>query len=317
MKEGQPKRYDRERTCGHALYNRGTLNSSSVRRQGLGKAGHTDHDCKFKIAHWNCRSVCQEDFLDTLTETMIKRKISLIALNETHLRGSDTRECCENFTLAHSGVDENAKRTEKGVGFLFDSSVRCFKFIAHSPRNCVGWFEICGAKLKLVSTYTPTENADENEYAEYLEELTITLSEKVDLKYDFSLIVLGDFKAAIGSENSALMPKIVGSHNIGDESSRNGMLLSEWCLERNLRIENTFFQKPALRACTWRHPRTGELSLKDYVIISAGKGKTSLSIDDTRSSWGDSYQSDHAMLIVVGSAKAKEKGEQKGKTQKS
>ena len=53
--------------------------------------------------------------------------------------------------------------------------------------------------------------------------------------------------------------------------------------------------------------------MKDYAIISAGKGKTSLSIDDTRSSWGDSYQLDHAMLIVVGreKSKAKEKGESK------
>ena len=41
-------------------------------------------------------------------------------------------------------------------------------------KNCVRWFEICGAKLKLNSTYPPTENADENEYAEYLEELSLT-----------------------------------------------------------------------------------------------------------------------------------------------
>ena len=114
--------------------------------------------------------------------------------------------------------------------------------------------------------------------------------------------MLGDFNAAIGSETSALMPKIVESHTIGDETSRNGMLLSEWCLERKLRIENTFFRKLALRACTWRHQRLGELSLKDYAIISAGKGKTFLSIDATRSSWSDSYHSDLAMLIVVGRA---------------
>ena len=42
--------------------------------------------------------------------------------------------------------------------------------------------------------------------------------------------------------------------------------------------------------------------MKDYSIISAGRGKTSLSIDETRNSWGDSYHSDRAMLIVVGRA---------------
>ena len=151
--------------------------------------------------------------------------------------------------------------------------------------------------MKLISTYPPTENADENEYAEYLEKVR-----NVDLKDVFSLIIIGDFNAAIGSETSALKPKIVESHTIGDETSRNGMLLSEWCLERKLRIENTFFRKLALRACTWRHQRLGELSLKDYAIISAGKGKTFLSIDATRSSWSDSYHSDLAMLIVVGRA---------------
>ena len=84
-----------------------------------------------------------------------------MALSEAHLRGSDTRECCESFTLAHSGVDQNAKGIEKGVGFLYDSFVGSFKFKVYSPRNCVGWFEICGAKLKLISTYAPTENARE------------------------------------------------------------------------------------------------------------------------------------------------------------
>ena len=169
-------------------------------------------------------------------------------------------------------MDQNAKRTENCVGFLYDSCVRCFKFKAYSPKNCVRWFEICGAKMKLISTYPPTENADENEYAEYLEKVR-----NVDLKDVFSLIIIGDFNAAIGSETSALMPKIVESHTIGNETSRNGMMLSEWCLERKLRIENVFFfRKPALRACTWRHLRLVELSLKDYAIISAGKGRTSL-----------------------------------------
>ena len=79
---------------------------------------------------------------------------------------------------------------------------------------------------------------NENEYAEYLEKVR-----NVDLKDVFSLIIIGDFNAAIGSETSALMPKIVESHTIGDETSRNGMMLSEWCLERKLRIENVFFSE--------------------------------------------------------------------------
>ena len=106
------KRTDRERMSGDAMYNRGTLTSSFARRQFRGIAGPTVQDCKFKIAYWNCRSACREEFLDTLTETMFRRKISLIALDEKQLRRSDTRECCESFTLAHSGVYQNAKRTE-------------------------------------------------------------------------------------------------------------------------------------------------------------------------------------------------------------
>ena len=47
--------------------------------------------------------------------------------------------------------------------------------------------------------------------------------------------------------------------------------------------------------------------MKDYANISVGKGKTSLSIDDTRSSCVESHHSDHAMLIVIGWAKVKSK----------
>ena len=136
----------------------------------------------------------------------------------------------------------NAKRSEKGVGVSLDSVVKCVKCTAHSPRNAVGWFEVCGTKLKLVSTYAPTEKANEKEFLEYLEELSMTLTAKVDCKDNYLLIVLRDFKAALGRERSAILQRTVGSFTIADETRKNGMLLSEWCLENNLRVENTFFR---------------------------------------------------------------------------
>ena len=151
---------------------------------------------------------------------MIGNKTNLIALNETHLRGSYTCKCCDNFTLAHSGLEENAKRLEKGVGFLFDSSVKLVKFTAHSPRNAVGWFEVCGKKLKFVSTC-----ADEKENLKYLVELSMKLTAKVDCKDNCSIIVLGNVDAALGRETRATMPRTVGSFTIADETTRNGMLL--------------------------------------------------------------------------------------------
>ena len=75
------------------------------------------------------------------------------------------------------------------------------------------------------------------------------------------------------------------------------MLLAEFVTEQKLRVENTFFLKSDVRKCTWRHPRAKELALKDYALTMLSVAKD-LRVKDVRSSWEDSLDSDHAMLIV-------------------
>ena len=170
------------------------------------------------------------------------------------------------------------------------------KFIPVSDRNSKAFIETAGARLKLVVTYAPTENADESEYPAYLTELA-ECTRSSDQTYYEKILILGDLNAANGLDLNDHVPRQIGKAAASDESSRNGFLLAEFVTEQKLRVENNFFLKSDVRKCTWRHPRTKELSLKNYPLTKLSAAKH-LRIRDVRSSWEDSLDSDHAVLIV-------------------
>ena len=92
------------------------------------------------------------------------------------------------------------------------------------------------------------------------------------------------------------LPKQVGTFLPEEESSRNGELMTEMITEIGLRISNSFFKKKETRKMSWRHPRTGKLSLKDYCLSPMN---SRIMVQDLRFSWRDSQNSDHAMMILL------------------
>ena len=55
---------------------------------------------------------------------------------------------------------------------IYDTKlVKIIKFIPVSEINAKAFIETAGARLKLIVTYAPTENANESDYATYLKEL--------------------------------------------------------------------------------------------------------------------------------------------------
>nr|VZI23149.1 unnamed protein product [Spirometra erinaceieuropaei] len=79
------------------------------------------------------------------------------------------------------------------------------------------------------------------------------------------LIVLGDFNARVGTDHTAWRG-VLGPHGLRG-SNDNGVLLLRTCAEHRLILTNTFFCLPEREKATWRHPRSRQWHLLDYVLV--------------------------------------------------
>nr|VZI30448.1 unnamed protein product [Spirometra erinaceieuropaei] len=79
------------------------------------------------------------------------------------------------------------------------------------------------------------------------------------------LIVLGDFNARVGTDHTAWRG-VLGPHGLRG-SNDNGLLLLRTCAEHRLILTNTFFCLPEREKVTWRHPRSRQWHLLDYVLV--------------------------------------------------
>nr|VZH91194.1 unnamed protein product [Spirometra erinaceieuropaei] len=79
------------------------------------------------------------------------------------------------------------------------------------------------------------------------------------------LIVLGDFNARVGTDHTAWRG-VLGPHGLHG-SNDNGLLLLRTCAEHRLILTNTFLCLPEREKATWRHPRSRQWHLLDYVLV--------------------------------------------------
>nr|VZI27907.1 unnamed protein product [Spirometra erinaceieuropaei] len=119
-----------------------------------------------------------------------------------------------------------------------------------------------GKFATIISAYAPTmtnPDAVGDKFYEDLHALLATVS-KAD-----KLIVLGDFNARVGTDHTAWRG-VLGPHGIRG-SKDNGLLLLRTCAEHRLMLTNTFFCLPERQKATWRHPRSRQWHLLDYVLV--------------------------------------------------
>nr|VZI45009.1 unnamed protein product [Spirometra erinaceieuropaei] len=119
-----------------------------------------------------------------------------------------------------------------------------------------------GKFATIISAYAPTmtnPDAVRDKFYEGLHALLATVS-KAD-----KLIVLGDFNVRVGTDHTA-WSGVLGPHGLRG-SNDNGLLLLRTCAEHQLILTNTFFCLPEREKATWRHPRSRQWHLLDYVLV--------------------------------------------------
>nr|VZI50851.1 unnamed protein product [Spirometra erinaceieuropaei] len=241
------------------------------RPQACGNA--TDRVSPLTLAAWNVRSLLDnprsnrpERRTAPVARELARYKVDIAALSETRFsEQGQLEEVGVGYTFFWSGRPR-AERRDAGVAFAIRTDiVRRLPCLPQgiNDRLMSLRLPLWGGKFAtIISAYAPTmTNADavRDKFYEDLHALLATVS-KAD-----KLIVLGDFNARVGADHTAWRG-VLGPHGLRG-SNDNGLLLLRTCAEHRLTLTNTFFCLKVREKATWRHPRSRQWHLLDYVLV--------------------------------------------------
>ena len=225
------------------------------------------------LASWNVRTLLDSDNAGRperrtalIAGEFARYGVDICALQETRFAGRGTlEEVGGDYTFFWSGLPEGQRRLH-GVAFSIRTSL--LRTLPGAPtavnERLIKWRLPLsqGRNLTLICAYAPTLLSEEATKDRFYEELTASVRgvDKTD-----KLIILGDFNARVGS-NQQLWKNVLGPHGKG-RCNENGLLLLSFCAENELLITNTIFQLRDMHKTTWKHPRSCQWHLLDYVLV--------------------------------------------------
>ncbi|BHF83399.1 hypothetical protein SprV_0902654100 [Sparganum proliferum] len=226
------------------------------------------------LAAWNVRSLLDnprsnrpERRTALVARELARYKVDIAALSETRFsEQGQLEEVGAGYTFFWSGRPRTERR-DAGVAFAIRSDIvgrlPCLPQGINDRLMSLRLPLRRGGKFAtIISAYAPpltSPMAARDKFYEDLHALLATVS-KAD-----KLIVLGDFNARVGTDHTAWRG-VLGPHGLRG-SNDNGLLLLRTCAEHRLILTNTFFCLPEREKATWRHPRSRQWHLLDYVLV--------------------------------------------------
>nr|VZI42375.1 unnamed protein product [Spirometra erinaceieuropaei] len=199
---------------------------------------------------------------------LARYKVDIAALSETRFsEQGQLEEVGAGYTFFWSGRPK-AERRDAGVAFAIRNDIvgrlPCLPQGINDRLMSLRLPLLSGGKVAaIISAYAPPMSSPDatarDKFYEDLHALLGTVS-KAD-----KLIVLGDFNARVGTDHTAWRGAL-GHHGLRG-SYDNGLLLLRTCAEHRLTLTNTFFCLPEREKATWRHPRSRQWHLLDYVLV--------------------------------------------------
>ncbi|BHF67956.1 hypothetical protein SprV_0301098500 [Sparganum proliferum] len=226
------------------------------------------------LAAWNVRSLLDnrrsnrpERRTALVARELARYKVDIAALSETRFsEQGQMEEVGAGYTFFWSGRPRTERR-DAGVAFAIRNDIvgrlPCLPQGINDRLMSLRLPLRRGGKFAtIISAYAPpmtSPDAARDKFYEDLHALLATVS-KAD-----KLIVLGDFNARVGTDHTAWRG-VLGPHGLRG-SNDNGLLLLRTCAEHRLILTNTFFCLPEREKATWRHPRSRQWHLLDYVLV--------------------------------------------------
>ncbi|BHF74572.1 hypothetical protein SprV_0501765800 [Sparganum proliferum] len=198
---------------------------------------------------------------------LARYKVDIAALSETRFsEQGQLEEVGAGYTFFWSGRPRTERR-DAGVAFAIRNDIvgrlPCLPQGINDRLMSLRLPLRRGGKFAtIISAYAPPMTspvAARDKFYEDLHALLATVS-KAD-----KLIVLGDFNARVGTDHT-VWRGVLGPHGLRG-SNDNGLLLLRTCAEHRLILTNTFFCLSEREKATWRHPRSRQWHLLDYVLV--------------------------------------------------
>ena len=258
-----------------------------------------------KIATWNLRGLIEDQKQHSLLKDLISYNLDIVAVQETHLRGTQKIELGNKYTFYNTGPTDHSHH---GVGIIVKNSF-CGKFQKISDRICQIEIKVKNnTNLTIISAYAPTlinskkfpERADK-----FYKELQLAIN-KIPQKNLFFIGI--DANAQLGIEAKELFPNNVGHFGHGHLNS-NGERLGQLLNNNNLTATNTLFNHKIKHRITWTHPNQNPTQKDkksglprrnpirnqiDYIIAQI---KLKDIVKNSRSYHGTRTDSDHNIVI--------------------
>nr|VZI42831.1 unnamed protein product [Spirometra erinaceieuropaei] len=258
-------------------------------------SGHTPGNCLDRRAKPdNPRSNRPERRTALVARELARYKGDIAALREIRFsEQGQLEEVVAGYTFFWSGRPR-AERRDAGVAFAIRNDIvgrlPCLPQGINDRLMSLRLSLWEGKFATIISAYAPPmsspDAAARDKFYEDQHALLATVS-----KADKS-IVLGDFNARVGTDHTAWRG-VLGPHGLRG-SNDNGLLLLRTCAEHRLILTNTFFCLPEREKATWRHPRSRQWHLLDYVLV---RRRDQRDVRVTKAIAGADGWTDHRLVI--------------------
>ena len=252
-----------------------------------------------KIATINVRTLKDPSDLTRAQLTCLELDrygMKVCGLCETRWPGFGMIRVSEDWSIIFSGKD--GSHHSSGVGLAIHKSFQPFleDYSPISDRILSATFQLPEGKLTLFQVYAPTEQALEEDVANFYDRLHDEVSKVKSSEKDM-LVVMGDFNAQIGNGcHAPLYPEVLGKHGSSNKISKNGEHLLHFCSVHRLQVTNTLFQHKHIHKVTWYSPDNRTQNMIDYILVnSSGCNK----VMNTRVFRGAVIDSDHKLVCSV------------------
>ena len=145
--------------------------------------------------------------------------------------------------------------------------------------------------ISIVQGYVPTNDTEPEEEAEFYDTLQSTI-DKI-LKKDL-VIIMGDFNAKIGSDNTG-REGVMGRQGEGEMNS-NGELFVEMCAFNSMVIGGSIFPHKRIHKTTWVSPDHNTENQINHICLSK---RFRRSVQDVRVYRGADVASDHHLVVAT------------------
>ena len=258
-----------------------------------------------RIGTWNVRGLIEQSKLKALERDLISYNLDILAVQETHIRGTNRKPIGKNYTLYHTGPTTHSHH---GVGIIVRNQFKGnFKVI--SEKICQLDIELRNRdKISVIAAYAPTlTNSTKN--PSIADKFYTELQNSINSLPNRNQIFIGiDSNAQLGTGRNNIYPENVGNFGKGNLNS-NGERLGQFLVNNNLIATNTFFDHKLKHRVTWHHPdsnpkyidkRSGlprKNPIKNQIDFILTNQKFKPSIQDSRSYCGTETDSDHNLVI--------------------